>query len=66
MTIRRTMNVSVTPELQEFVAERVSLGTYSSASEVVRAGLRLLKAQERREEHKPDPAGGSRRNAGRK
>jgi antitoxin ParD1/3/4 len=63
MIVRRTMNISVTPELQEFVAERVALGTYSSASEVVRAGLRLLKAQELRDDYKSTPAAGGRRSA---
>ena len=43
------MNVSMTPEFQQFVDEKVSSGDYSSASEVIRAGLRLLK--ERDEEH---------------
>lgn len=43
------MNVSMSPEFQQFVDEKVSSGDYSSASEVIRAGLRLLK--ERDEEH---------------
>jgi putative addiction module CopG family antidote len=63
MIVRRMMNISVTPELLEFVAERVARGTYSSASEVVWAWLRALKAQELREEHKTTPAAGSRRGA---
>jgi len=46
MTIRKTMNVSLTPELELFVAERVASGLYRSASEVVRAALRLLKKEE--------------------
>ena len=46
MTIRRTMNVSITAELERFVADRVSSGRYGSASEVVRAALRLLEDQE--------------------
>ncbi len=36
------MNVSLTPELDEFVNAKVSSGLYNSASEVVREGLRLL------------------------
>lgn len=36
------MNVSLTPELERWVAEKVSVGRYRSASEVVREGLRLL------------------------
>jgi antitoxin ParD1/3/4 len=43
---RTTMNVSLTPELEEFVSSRVSSGLYQSASEVVRDGLRLLQEQE--------------------
>jgi len=37
------MNVSLTPELERFVGEKVESGLYNNASEVVREGLRLLK-----------------------
>ena len=37
-----TMNVSLTTELAKFVEAEVQEGEYSSASEVVRDGLRLL------------------------
>ena len=40
------MNVSLTPELERFVNERVETGLYQTASEVVRDGLRLLKQRE--------------------
>jgi antitoxin ParD1/3/4 len=40
------LNVSLTPELEAFVASRVASGRYESASEVVRAALRLLEAEE--------------------
>ena len=40
------MNISLTPELQAFVSARVATGQYQSASEVVRAGLRLLEQDE--------------------
>ena len=43
------MNVSLTPELEEFIAELVESGQYRSASEAVRAGIRLL--QERAQLH---------------
>jgi antitoxin ParD1/3/4 len=43
----RTMNVSLTPELAAFVQGRVASGLYGSASEVVRAALRLLEEDER-------------------
>jgi antitoxin ParD1/3/4 len=36
------MNVSLTPELDKFVAGKVKSGRYTSASEVVREALRLL------------------------
>lgn len=36
------MNVSLTPEFESFVNDKLKSGSYTSASEVVRAGLRLL------------------------
>jgi antitoxin ParD1/3/4 len=36
------MNVSLTPQLEEFVSAKVQSGRYNSASEVVREALRLL------------------------
>ena len=42
------MNVSVTPELEQFVQDLVASGRYHSASEVFRDGLRLLEQAERR------------------
>jgi antitoxin ParD1/3/4 len=50
MAIRKTRNVSLTPELEAFVDGRVASGRYRSASEVVRAALRLLEEDERRRE----------------
>jgi antitoxin ParD1/3/4 len=41
------MNVSLTPELEKLVAERVASGHYASASEVVREALRLLHERDR-------------------
>src|SRR5438309_1267071 len=46
MATRTTMNISLTPELESFVSSRVASGRYQSASEVVRAALRLLEEQE--------------------
>jgi antitoxin ParD1/3/4 len=41
------MSVSLTPELEQFIHEKVRSGSYLSASEVVREGLRLLEERER-------------------
>jgi antitoxin ParD1/3/4 len=41
------MNVSLTPELDQFVAGKVESGRYTSASEVVREALRLLEERDR-------------------
>jgi antitoxin ParD1/3/4 len=40
------MNVSLTPELTQYVQTKVESGLYHSASEVIREGLRLLKEKE--------------------
>jgi antitoxin ParD1/3/4 len=40
------MNVSLTPELEDFIQKRVRSGRYHSASEVVREALRLLEDQD--------------------
>ncbi|WP_337171682.1 type II toxin-antitoxin system ParD family antitoxin [Gemmatimonas aurantiaca] len=52
-----SLNVSLTPELEEYVASKVDGGTYKSASEVVRDGLRLLQAAD---ESKAEWAAGAR------
>ena len=44
------MNVSITPEPERLVLQKVASGGYRSASEVVRAALRLL------EKHEPPAA----------
>ena len=38
----KSLNVSLPEPLEEFVQQKVATGGYSSASEVVREGLRLL------------------------
>lgn len=40
------MNVSLTPELEALVNEKVRGGLYQTASEVVREALRLLKQRD--------------------
>lgn len=42
MIERRTLSVSLTPELHAFISAPVEDGSYVNSSEVVRAGLRLL------------------------
>jgi len=42
------MNVSLTPELETFVQEKVRSGRYTSASEVVREALRLMEKRDQR------------------
>ncbi|MAY73229.1 MAG: type II toxin-antitoxin system ParD family antitoxin [Phycisphaerae bacterium] len=46
MPDRETRNISLSPELDTFIARQVESGRYTSASEVVRAGLRLLERDE--------------------
>ncbi|HEX7480975.1 MAG TPA: type II toxin-antitoxin system ParD family antitoxin [Polyangiales bacterium] len=41
-----TRNVNLTEELDSFIAAKVASGKYENASEVVRAGLRVLGEQE--------------------
>jgi antitoxin ParD1/3/4 len=43
------MNVSLTPELEKLVSDKVNTGMYQTASEVVREGLRLLKDRDDRQ-----------------
>ena len=40
------MNVSLTPELENFVNSKVKNGRYNSASEVVREALRMLEERD--------------------
>ena len=42
------MNISLTAELEQLVAEKVKSGMYQTSSEVIREGLRLLKARDER------------------
>ena len=40
------MNVSLTPELEKLIQEKVQSGMYYSASEVIREALRLLQERD--------------------
>ncbi|WP_087039525.1 type II toxin-antitoxin system ParD family antitoxin [Caballeronia arvi] len=45
MSSKYAFSISVTEHLSSFIRSEVATGRYSSASEVVRAGLRLLEEQ---------------------
>ena len=45
-----TRNISLTPELDQYVETQILSGTYTSASEVVREGLRRLQSERRQED----------------
>ena len=40
------MNVSLTPELEKLVSQKVASGDYASPAEVIEEGLRLLSEQD--------------------
>jgi antitoxin ParD1/3/4 len=42
-----TMNINLTPQLEDMVRRKVASGLYASASEVVREALRLMEEQDR-------------------
>ena len=65
MATRTTLNVSLPVELGHFIAAKIASGRYASASEVVRAGLRLLEASEvpRSADSTPDATGEANRSA---
>ena len=44
------MNISLTPELEQLVNDKVKTGLYQTASEVIREGLRLLRERDQRVE----------------
>lgn len=46
------MNISLTPEVEKFITDQVESGQYPTASEVVRAALRLLEEQGRSREER--------------
>ncbi len=42
-----SINVNLTPQLEEMVKKKVASGLYSSVSEVIREALRLMEEQDR-------------------
>jgi antitoxin ParD1/3/4 len=54
MPSKSIITASLTPELTSYIAAKVKTGHYRSASEVVRAALRLLVEQDLRQEPSPD------------
>ena len=51
MARQATLNVSLTPTLEQYVRSKVQSGRYESASEVIRESLRALQERERGEHH---------------
>ncbi|WP_262269318.1 ribbon-helix-helix domain-containing protein [Microvirga yunnanensis] len=54
MPAKLSLNASLTLELAAFVSAKVQSADYGSASEVTRAALRLLVAQDRRAKRRSD------------
>lgn len=40
------MNISLTPEMDAWIAQKIESGMYKSSSELIREGLRLLRLRE--------------------
>jgi len=47
-----TRNVNLTDQFDDFIADEIAAGRYRNASEVMRAGLRLLQEQTSADAHK--------------
>lgn len=59
MATRTTLNVSLTVELGRFIQQEIAAGRYRTASEVVRAALRLLEERNEGREPQTHSQGGS-------
>jgi antitoxin ParD1/3/4 len=46
--MHKNTSVTLGPHFEQFIAQQIAEGRFSSASEVVRAGLRVLEEQETR------------------
>lgn len=51
------MNIALTKHFEELIARLVANGRYNNSSEVVRAGLRILEAEEKSLDTPSFPAG---------
>ena len=51
------MNIALTRHFEELIARLISSGRYNNSSEVVRAGLRILEAEEKALSATSFPAG---------
>ncbi len=51
-----TLNVNLTPRLEEMVRQKVAGGLYNNASEVIRDALRLMEARDRLQAARIDAA----------
>jgi len=47
-----TRNINLTPEMDRFVSQKIECGQYANASEVLRAGLRVLERSDREDQLK--------------
>lgn len=64
MPTDQTRNVSLTAELNAFIRAQVASGQYQNASEVVRAGLRLLQKEFQCEARRLEQSGAGERHVG--
>ena len=46
--MQKNTSVTIGPHFEQFIAQQIAEGRFGSASEVVRAGLRILEEQETR------------------
>lgn len=51
MAVRKTITISITPEQDDFVRDRLRSGRFASVSEVIRAAIRLLQSDEADKPH---------------
>jgi antitoxin ParD1/3/4 len=55
MAAKHSRHIALTGPLESYVEERVARGDYASASEMVRAGLKLLKERDERRAARSGP-----------